>query len=394
MGWLRRIVTGVSVVAVLAGGAWAARPKPTAVDVDAVREGRLVATLDEEGRTRVRDRYVISAPVPGNVRRSELHPGDEVAAGAVVARILPVDPAPLDARSRTEAVGRVRLAEAALRQSQAAVERARGAADFARSDMERLRGLGAAGAVAPRDVEVAEFTERSRRDELSSSQFAARAAEYELANARALLARATQAAPSGDEIEVRTPVRGRVLRVPQASGGVVTAGTALVEVGDTAALEIVVDLLTADAAQVRPGASVRVEAWGGEPLTGRVRLVEPSAFTRVSALGVEEQRVNALVDLYEPADRWRALGDGWRVEARITVWEDAHVTTIPLGALFRRADDWSVFVVQGGRARRRVIAVGHRGGDRVEVTHGLRAGERVIVHPPDRLEDGEAVAVP
>jgi len=257
--------------------------------------------------------------------------------------------------------------------------------------MERLRRLGAAGAVAAHDVTVAEFADRSRRDELASSQFAARAAEYELANARAVLARATQAAPSGDEIDVRTPVRGRVLRVLQASGGVVTAGTALVEVGDTTALEIVVDLLTADAAQVLPNAAVRVEGWGGDALNGHVRMVEPSAFTRVSALGVEEQRVNAIVDLYEPPERWRALGDGWRVEARITVWEADRVTAVPLGALFRRAGDWCVFVVENGRARRRAVAVGHRGGDRVEVTRGVRDGERVIVHPPDRLEDGEAV---
>ena len=394
MGWVRRIVTGVSVAAALAGVVWAARPKPTEVDAEPAREQRLVSTLDEEGRTRVRDRYVISATVTGNVRRSELHPGDEVVAGAIVARILPVDPAPLDARSRTEAVGRVRLAEAALRQAQSAVERARGAAEFARVDMDRLRRLGAAGAVATHDVTVAEFEERSRRDELTSAQFAARGAEYELTSARSLLARATQASPSGDEIELKTPVRGRVLRVLQASGGVVTAGTPLVEVGDTTALEIVVDLLTADAAQVSPGASVRVEGWGGpEALTGHVRMVEPSAFTRVSALGVEEQRVNALVDLHEPPAQWRALGDGWRVEARIAVWEAERVTVVPLGALFRRAGEWSVFAIENGRARRRAVAVGHRGGDRVEVTRGVRAGERVIVHPPDRLEDGEAVAV-
>ncbi|MFO0608105.1 MAG: efflux RND transporter periplasmic adaptor subunit [Polyangiales bacterium] len=391
MGWVRRIVTGVSVAAALAAGAAAMRPKPTEVDAEPARAQRLVSTLDEEGRTRVRDRYVISATVTGNLRRSELHAGDEVAAGAVVARIVPVDPTPLDARSRAEAVGRVRLAEAALRQAQSGVERARGAADFARNDLERLRRLGAAGAVAANDVTVAEFADRSRRDELASSQFAARAAEYELANARAVLARATQAAPSGDEIDVRTPVRGRVLRVLQASGGVVTAGTPLVEVGDTTALEIVVDLLTADAAQVLPNAAVRVEGWGGDALNGHVRMVEPSAFTRVSALGVEEQRVNAIVDLYEPPERWRALGDGWRVEARITVWEAERVTAVPLGALFRRAGDWCVFVIENGRARRRPVAVGHRGGDRVEVTRGVRDGERVIVHPPDRLEDGEAV---
>ena len=195
-----------------------------------------------------------------------------------------------------------------------------------------------------------------------------------------------------DEIELRSPVRGRVLRVLQASGGVVAAGTPLLEVGDTTALEIVVDLLTADAAQVPAGATVHLENWGGaDALTGHVRLVEPSAFTRVSALGVEEQRVNALVDIHEPHAQWQTLGDGWRVEARIVVWEGARVLTAPLGAVFRRAGAWSVFVVEAGKARRRNVTLGHRGGDRVEVTAGLREGDRVIVHPPDRLNEGDAV---
>ncbi|MFO0653380.1 MAG: efflux RND transporter periplasmic adaptor subunit, partial [Polyangiales bacterium] len=232
-----------------------------------------------------------------------------------------------------------------------------------------------------------------RTDELASAQFATRGAEYELANARSLLARSTSAAPSSDEIELRSPVRGRVLRVAQPSGGVVTAGAPLLALGDTTALEIVIDLLTADAAQVTTGSTVRIDAWGGDgALTGHVRLVEPSAFTRTSALGVEEQRVNALVDLNDPPARWRSLGDGWRVEAHITVWEGDNVITVPTGALFRKADAWCAFVIEGGRARRRTVTLGHRGGDRVEITQGLRAGETVIVHPSDRLVEGEAVA--
>ncbi len=269
MSWIRRIVTGVLVVAVAAGAMVAAKPKPLPVESARVAREHLESTLDEEGRTRVRDRYVISSTVTGNVRRAELHPGDAVEPGAVVARILPVDPAPLDARSRTEASGRVRLAEAALRQSQAGVERARGALEFARSEVARLRGLVASGAVAPHDLTVAEFEVRSRTDELASSQFATRGAEYELSNAQALLARATSAAPSRDEIELRSPVRGRVLRVTQPSGGVVAAGAPLLEIGDTTALEIVIDLLTSDAAQVTSGSMVRIDAWGGDgPLTG------------------------------------------------------------------------------------------------------------------------------
>ncbi|MDO9022065.1 MAG: HlyD family efflux transporter periplasmic adaptor subunit [Deltaproteobacteria bacterium] len=391
--WARRGVTAVVVAGLAAGGLWMARPQPTTVETARVTEARLEATLDDEGRTRVRDRYVISATVGGNVRRPALHPGDAVEAGAVVAQILPADPAPLDARSRTEAEGRVRVAEAALRQAQSVVDRARGALGFARTESERVRRLSTAGALPAQDLALAEFQERSRADEAASAQFAARGAAYELDNARALLARATHAGTERDEIVLRSPVRAKVLRVLQASGGVVAAGTPLIELGDTEALEVVVDLLTADALQVAPGARVHLDAGGGlGPLEGQVRLVEPAAFTRVSALGVEEQRVNVLIELRDPPDRWRALGDGWRIEARIVAWEGARVLTLPLGALFRSGNEWCVYAVAEGRARRRVVSIGHQGGGAVEVTRGLRAGERIIVHPPDRLQEGERVA--
>ncbi len=393
MSWTRRIITGVFVAALAGGALWAARPRPLTVEAARVERGHLEASLDEEGRTRVRDRYVISSTVTGNVRRAELRPGDAVEPGAVVARILPVDP---DAARRSLA-GRRARSRAARRGGAPSVavgrRAARAALEFARAEVARLRGLVSSGATAPHDLTVAEFEVRSRTDELASAQFATRGAEYELANARSLLARGTGAASSSDEIELRSPVRGRVLRVALPSGGVVTAGAPLLEIGDTTALEIVIDLLTADAAQVTTGSTVRIDAWGGDgALTGHVRLVEPSAFTRTSALGVEEQRVNALVDLNDPPARWRTLGDGWRVEAHITVWEGDNVVTVPTGALFRKADAWCAFVIDGGRARRRTVTLGHRGGDRVEITQGLRAGETVIVHPSDRLADGDAVA--
>ncbi len=382
----------LAALAVAAGVALVARPKPTGVEVARATVSRLEATIDEEGRTRVRDRYVISATVTGNVRRPELHPGDAVEAGAVVARILPAEPAPLDARSRTEAEGRVRTAEAALRQAQSVVERSRNALEFARTDADRVRRLAASGAVPDRELSQAEFQQRSRADELASAQFAARGAAYELDNARALLSRFTHVETSRDEITLRSPVRAKVLRVLQPSGGVVAAGTPLLELGDTEALEVVVDLLTADALEVAPGARAHLEAGGGTgTLEGQVRLVEPSAFTRVSALGVEEQRVNVLIDLLAPPSRWRSLGDGWRVDAHIVAWEGDRVLTVPLGALFRRGGEWCVFAVEGGLARRRAVTIGHQGGGAVEVTRGLAAGARVIVHPPDRLEDGERV---
>ena len=270
---------------------------------------------------------------------------------------------------------------------------ARAAADSPRPAADRARRLAASGSLPERDLAQALFQEHSRADEVGSAQFAARGAAYELDNARALLSRVTHAGTARDEITLRSPVRARVLRVLQPSGGVVTAGTPLLELGDTEALEVVVDLLTADALQVVPGARVHLEAGGSTGLLeGQVRLVEPSAFTRVSALGVEEQRVNVLIDLRDPPERWRTLGDGWRVEARIVAWEGERVLTVPLGSLFRRGGAWCVFVIEDGRARRREVTIGHQGGSAVEITRGLRAGSRVIVHPPDRLEDGEAVA--
>ena len=391
--WIRRGLTLTVVAAAAAGAYWLARPKPTGVESARAVAARLEATIDEEGRTRVRDRYVISSTVSGNVRRPELHPGDLVEAGAVVARILPADATPLDARARTEAEGRVRLADAALQQARSVVDRSRDAWTFARAEAARLRRLHAAGATPEQELSQVEFQEHSRADEVTSAQFAARGAAYELDNARALLSRATHTETARDEITLRSPVRARVLRVLQPSGGVAVAGTPLLELGDTEALEVVVDLLTADALQVAPGARVHLEAGGATGvLEGHVRLVEPSAFTRVSALGVEEQRVNVLIDLRDPPERWRALGDGWRVEARLVAWEGARVLTVPLGALFRRGGDWSVFVIEDRRARRRVVSIDHQGGGAVEITRGLRAGALVIVHPPDRLEDGEAVA--
>lgn len=390
--WLRRGLAAVALTALGAGGFWLARPKPTAVESALAAEGRLEATLDEEARTRVRDRYVIAATVSGNLRRLALRPGDSVAAGDAVARILPADPTPLDARSRAEAEGRVRAAEAAVRQAGAAVDRAQGALEFARAEAARVRRLATAGSSPPQELATAEFQERSRGDELASARFAASGAAYQLEGARALLARGSSPGAHRDEVVMRSPVGARVLRVLRPSEGPVSAGTPLLEVGDTGALEVVADLLTSDALAVAPGARVHLDLGGAAgSLEGRVRLVEPSATTRVSALGVEEQRVDVLIDLLDPPARWRAMGDGWRVEARVVVWEGERVLTVPLGAVFRHRADWCVFVIEAGHARRRSVSVGHQGGAAVEITRGVRRGERVIVHPPDRLEEGEAV---
>lgn len=349
-------------------------------------------TADDEGETRVRDRYLVSAPVAGRLLRIELEPGDPVKRGAVVAALLPAPPALLDARSRAEATAAVEAARAALGRARAERERARGLRDRARSDLERHRSLAASGIVSPEALEMRETEARAAEEALRAAEFAVRTAEQELERARAVLLQFTGGAP-GRAVELRSPVDGVVLKRLRESEAVVPAGEPLLELGDPRRLEIVSDLLSADAVKVRPGQVVLIEQWGGErALRGRVRRVEPSGFMKVSALGVEEQRVNVIVDFEEPAEAWEALGDGYRVEVRIVVSEAPEAVKVPTSSLFRRGEEWAVFAVQGGRARVRAVEVGRRNGLEAEVLSGLTAGERVVVHPADTLRDGARVS--
>jgi HlyD family secretion protein len=386
----RKVVAALGLVlALLAVALW---PQAAPVDVAPVETGVLQVTVEDEGETRVRDRFVISAPVAGRLRRIELEPADAVRRGQVVATLLPAPPALLDARARAEAAAAVEAARAALGRARAENARAQAAHELARSELERQRELARSGIVSAETLERAQAEARTTQEALRAAQFAVAAAEHEVERAQAVLLQATGGG-AGRVLELRSPVDGVVLRRLRESEAVVPPGEPLLEVGDPRQLEVVTDLLSADAVKVRPGQPVRVEQWGGEsPLRGRVRLVEPSGFMKISALGVEEQRVNVIVDFEDPAAASRVLGDGYRVEVRIVVWEAKDVVTAPTSSLFRRGESWAVFVVEGGRARLRPITVGQRNGLQAQVLEGLRPGEEVIVFPSDALEDGHRVA--
>jgi HlyD family secretion protein len=358
-----------------------------------VARAALRVTVDEEGETRVRDRFVITAPTAGRLLRGELDPGDPVEVGARLARI---EPLPLDPRTQAGARARVEAAEAARRAAQAQVALTRAGLEQAERSAARANQLRQAGTLSAEQEELAQLELTRRKQEYAAARFTADAADHDVEEARAALLAAGPAGPAApsrpgtnSRIDVLSPVAGRVLRVLEESERIVAAGTPLLEIGDPDSLELVVDVLSTDAVKIRPGAPLWVEDWGGEGrLLAHVRRVEPSGFTKVSALGVEEQRVNVIGDLAEPNP---ALGDGYRFEARIVVWEGEQVLQVPASALFRHGDAWSVFVVDGGRARRREVAVGQRGGFAAEIREGLAEGESVVLYPSDRLADGVRV---
>lgn len=387
---VKRALWALLALALAGAIAYGLRPSPVGVETARVTRGTFLVTVEEDGRTRVKDRYLISAPLAGRVGRPSLRAGDAVEQGEVLVRMVPVASPLLDPRARVEADARVEAARAAVSQAITAIARARAAQAYARRDAERQRSLLAGGATAPQIVEQAELAERMRAEELASAEFGRRVAESELRLARAALLRLESG--SVEALPVRAPVRGRVLRVLQESEGVVQPGTPLLEIGDPEALEIVVDVLTTDAVGIHEGAPVRIERWGGgHILRGHVHRVEPSAFTRLSALGVEEQRVNVVIDLDTPAAAAESVGDGYRVEVAITVLQRTDRLLVPLGGVHRLDEGWAAFVVDGGRARLRRVTIGGRNGSEAEVLEGLRESERVVLYPTDRVEDGVRV---
>jgi len=350
-------------------------------------------TIEEAGRTRVRDRYVVLAPLGGDLARIALRPGDKIERGTMLARIVPQAPALLDPRSRAEATARLGTAQAASQQARANVAHAELALEHTRGDAERMKTLGARGAVSPDEAAHTEFELKLRAQEVASARFGAEVAAHEVEMARAVLARYGDAAKGGEAFEIVSPIAGRVLRVMQSSAGTVLPSTPLLELGDPAELEVVVDVLTEDAVTIPPRAKVVLDRWGGPwPLAAHVRLVEPSAFTRLSALGVEEQRVSVVIDFDEPVERRTELGDGYRVEARIVTWEKDGVTVVPASAVFRQGEGWAVFVATLGRAQRRMVGVGRRNASEVQIVSGLSVGDRVVLHPSDKVEDGVRIA--
>jgi HlyD family secretion protein len=377
--------------------AWLFRPGAVPVDLVAVDRGPLTVSVSDEGETRVRDMYVVSAPIPGRMRRIELEVGDPVVADqTLVARIEPSDPSFLDVRSAAEARANVDAAAAARTHAEAQVRRVQAELDFARAEYERIRALARSHTVSENELDSAQRRARTAEAALAEAQAErkVRDSEYQVARARLLAPNAARARVADcDCVSVYSPVSGQVLRIVNESEGVVASGTPLVEVGNPGLLEVVVDLLSADAVRVQSGQRVVIEAWGGDqPLDGVVERVEPFGFTKVSALGIEEQRVNVVIDITSPRERWERLGHGYRVEPRIVLWESSDVLRVPLSALFRQGDQWAVFVERDGRAELREVEIGQGNGLQAEVRAGLDAGERVVLHPADRVSPGVRLA--
>jgi HlyD family secretion protein len=395
---LGRSLRQMGLVLVLVGAALgtvlALRPRPVPVDVTTVASGPLVVAIEESGKTRVKDRYVVSAPTTGRVSRLLLEPGDTVREGDTLAELSPTLSPLLDQRTRAETEARLGAALSALGQSKAQVARALTARQQAERDLERAQKLAASGSLPGEAREQAEFNLRLRLDELTSAEFGVKVATEEARLARAALGHPAKDSVLDGHLDVLAPASGRVLAVHQKSAGVVLAGAPLLEVGEPSQLEAVVDLLTTDAVRVRPGTAVEIVGWGGEQrLAGRVREIEPSAFTRPSALGVDEQRVNVIVTFSDPNEQWAMLGDGYHVEVRLILWSGQQVTQVPLGAVFRQGSAWACYVLDNGSARLRSIEVGHRGETSVEIRSGLQARDVVIVHPGDRVQDGVRVEI-
>lgn len=383
-----RLVAAAVVVIMIGLLGWAFRRKPIKVETGRAARETLRVTVDEEAETRVHDRFEIATPVTGHLRRIELHAADPVETGQTVAR---VEPLPLDPRERSELLARLKQAQASEREAEAIVERARVDRDQARRNHERASKLQASGVVSRQDLEFAESVEANSEKALEAAKFKSRAAEYEVQVVRAgLVALSTEVGDHPRLVSLRSPVSGQVLRLLQQSERVVTAGTPILQVGIPSRLEIVSDLLSTEAVKVKPGDPVLIDNWGGDgQLRAKVRTVESSGFTKISALGVEEQRVNVVMDFVDDPGR---LGDGYRVEVRIIVWQANDVLVVPSSALFRRATGWSVFVVADGEARMRDVEIGHRNALRAEILNGIAEGEKVLLHPGNQVTEGSRVA--
>lgn len=384
----------VAAAAALLGGlGYAFAPRAVPVEIVPVIRGPLRVTVDEDGRTRIRERYIVSAPLAGQMRRITLEPGDCVTAGkTVIAIIEPAEPSLLDPRTRAELEARLRAAEAQVQQAGARLERTRAAEELAQADFSRSASLADRKVIAPQELDRAREAMRVAREDAKAAEYARQVAVFELEQARAALSRVREDAGTNGcawEMTVVSPVDGRVLRLFQEDAGVVAPGTRLLEIGEPGDLEAEIDVLSVDAVKIRPGAKVFFERWGGDAaLEGRVRVVEPAGFLKISALGVEEQRVNVIVDFVSPPENRPTLGDAYRVEARIVVWESDGVLKVPVGALFRREGAWAVFAVREQRARVVTVQTGQSDGRETEIVRGLEAGAHVIVHASDKVADG------
>jgi len=392
------LVSAVLLLALVGGLAWALRPRPVPVDIVAVARGPLLVTVQDDGMVRHRDVFVVAAPVAGRLLRVTLEPGDPVVAGqTTVARMVPAPPAPLDVRAQRLEGARAEAAEAALAAAEAEVGRVAALVELARLELERTRRLRDQEVAARAALEAAQQTFAARRAELAAARSLATARRGELAAVRAGLLEpaaglAETEGPPPQALALTAPANGVVLRVLETSDRTLAPSQPILEVGDPTDLEVAVDFLSQDAVRIRPGDPARIIGWGGDVLEGRVRRVEPAGFTRISALGIEEQRVWVLVDITAPRDRWGGLAHGYRVEVEVIVERFDDALQIPLGALFRRDGGWAAYVLEHGHAALRPLAIADIGTRTARVTAGLQPGDPVIVFPSDQVGDGVAVA--
>ena len=384
------VAVTVLVIGLLVWGFW---PQPVMIEAVKVQRVPLTITVEEEGRSRVIDRYVISAPVDGVACRVQLNVGDPVQQGEVLLGITPLKSQVLDSRSRAQAIAAVAAAQSALAAAKEQASATDAAARLATTELQRLQPLALKGLASRVELDRAETAVLTSTAAKRSANFNVQVANYEVQAAKSVL---EYSADTKDEPAVRVPVTspitGKILKVLRECEGPVGTGAPLLEVGDPTALEVEVDVLSADAVQIKPGMQVRFERWGGDqPLLGVVRMVEPVGFTKFSALGVEEQRVLIISDFTSPAEEWQRLGDGYRVEAKFVLWRKENVLQVPASSLFRYGDGWAVFVVDGQRARRREVAIGQRNGLAAQIRAGLEEGDTVVNHPSDEVEDGVRV---
>lgn len=394
--WKR--AAGAIVLALIAASlAWLAWPQPIPVDLAIVTRGPMEVTIDDEAKTRVRHVYTVSAPLAGKVLRTPRQVGDEVTADeTVVAVMQPTQPAFHDVRTHEELQAALAAAEAAVRFAEAEVRQIEAALAFARTELERAQKLARTDAISLKALDKAKFDVETNEAALASAKAQLDVRRYERASAAARLTHPTGGAePQADLaccVQIRAPVTGRVLKLIQESEAVVQAGSPLIDIGDPRDLEVAADLLSTDAVRIKPGSAVRIDGWGGTAIQGRVTKVEPAGFMKVSALGIEEQRVRTVIDILDPSETWSRLGHDYRVIVHVTVWNSANVLTVPVGALFRKGDDWAVFLVKDGRARATSVKIGNRNNRIAELLSGLAEGDRVVLHPSDRIKDGVVVS--
>jgi HlyD family secretion protein len=389
MNWGKRLFILIAILGTIATLVWAFLPKPVTVQLATVTRGNFQQIVEEDGKTRIRERYVVSAPLLGKLQRITLKAGDHVRRGQIIATIQPSMPALLDVRSTAELNERAGSAQAQQARAVATVARARVALDKSIADLKRARTLAASHFISPAQLEQSELEVQLNTRELEAMQYAALAAQHDVATARAALLQLKNGAESGKTWPVIAPIAGEVLKVNQESEGIVAIGAPLLEIGNPQDLEIVVDVLTSDATMIKPGAAVNISAGDQTAgLQGRVRLVEPSAFTKISALGVEEQRVNVIIDLTSPATQWQHLGDGYKVDTGIIVFSADNAVRVPVSALFRKDGQWAVFVAENGRAIIRTVAIARRSGLNAMLNQGLQPGEKVIIYPGDLIKPG------